>query len=291
MPRILTVQQLTTSKRLRRVIWHWTGGTYTPNTFDKAAYNLLVAHDTETSKASIVTGDHPLEAQIPKPVLESGAYAAHTSGTNSYSAGIAIAAMNKAVQKPLSYGLYPPTRQQLDVLVRATADICEHHDIEVAKHTVLNHSEVESVLGTKQHNKWDIDALPFIEGGATNVHNWMRAQVSSLLAAEHVEKYVPTAIVQITALNTVKAQCAGVIDNSSVYAPLPFITKTLQFKVLLARPDSVKVFGNLQFADLAVKRYSFSGDEPYVSIREVAQKFTFGLKWSNPKKTLALIVA
>ena len=138
---------------MKRVIWHWTAGGYTPNDTDRRHYHEIIDGNGE-----VVQGRHGIPTN--KPPLERGRYAAHTLNGNSNSIGIAVAAMRGAREVPFSAGPSPLTWPQIATMLEQTAKHCKHYGIEVSRETTLSHAEVERTLGIKQRAKWDIMWLP-----------------------------------------------------------------------------------------------------------------------------------
>lgn len=161
---------------MKRIIVHWTAGTYKFDALDKKSYHFSIDGD-----GVVHAGNFTPEAN---ENVGDGQYARHTRGTNQGSIGVSVCAMGGAVQKPLSYGKWPLKKLQWDALVRKVADLCKKYKIPVSKTTVLSHAEVQGTLGKPQLGKWDISVLPFDKStvGATAVGNKLRAEVSALLA-------------------------------------------------------------------------------------------------------------
>ena len=165
--------------KIVRVVVHWTAGTYTPTTFDRAHYHILV-----DGEGKLVRGI-PSIALNALPRAQPG-YAAHTRNCNSGSIGISLCAMGGAKEAPFDSGKYPITAMQWGTLVAAVADCCATYKIPVTPATVLSHAEVQGTLGIKQAGKWDISRLPFAPGpvGAGAVGDKLRADVLATLAGD-----------------------------------------------------------------------------------------------------------
>lgn len=161
---------------MKRIIAHWTAGTYTPNGIDKRHYHYIVDGD-----GIVHSGTFPISANE-KP--EKGKYAAHTLNCNTGSIGIAMACMAGAIEGK-EFGKYPMKRVQFDAMCMEIARLCKLYKIPVTPKTVLSHAEVEKNLGVKQRGKWDFTVLPFLSGakGATECGEYMRMQVRDYLAA------------------------------------------------------------------------------------------------------------
>ena len=158
---------------MKRIIWHWTAGAYTPSDLDRSHYHFVIDR-----AGKVHPGKWPVAANR-KPVK--GQYAAHTLNCNTGSIGVAVAAMAGAVERPFSFGDYPITPAQVDALVRLSRDLGREYSIPVTPQTMLSHAEVQPTLGIKQRGKWDIAWLPgmSIPGDPVAVGNKLRAMVAA----------------------------------------------------------------------------------------------------------------
>ena len=161
---------------MKRVIWHWTAGTHSPNATDKKSYHYLIAGD-----GTVTAGDFPVSANAGP--LVSGKYAAHTAKCNTGSIGVAVCAMAGAVERPFSKGRYPITPAQVEALATLTARLCREYGIPVTRQTTLSHAEVQPTLGIPQAGKWDIRYLPgmTMAGDPVTVGDTLRIKVERLL--------------------------------------------------------------------------------------------------------------
>lgn len=161
---------------MKRIIIHWTAGTYKFDALDKKSY-----HFTVDGNGVVHPGNFTPEANLN---IADGQYAKHTKGTNKDSIGISVACMGGATERPLNFGKWPLKKLQWDALVKKTAELCKKYKIPVTPKTVLSHAEVQKTLGNPQLGKWDISYLPFDKSvvGATAVGNLFRAQVAAALA-------------------------------------------------------------------------------------------------------------
>ncbi|MDB6177951.1 N-acetylmuramoyl-L-alanine amidase [Paracoccus sp. Z330] len=137
---------------MKRIIWHWTAGTHRASAVDRDHYHLLIEGD-----GKVVYGARPISANA-APL--SANYARHTASLNTDSIGIAVCAMDGAVQLPFDAGRYPITEEQLHQLVTETARLAKGYNIPVSRQTILSHAEVQPTLGVTQAGKWDIAWLP-----------------------------------------------------------------------------------------------------------------------------------
>lgn len=139
---------------MKRVIIHWTAGSYTASALDKEHYHFLIQGD-----GCVVRGSVPVNANVPP--LREGRYAAHTLNANSYSIGVSLCCMANATESPFNAGSYPMKEVQFKSAINVVAALCKHYNIPVTDKTVLTHAEVQPNLGIKQRGKWDITHLAF----------------------------------------------------------------------------------------------------------------------------------
>ena len=132
---------------LKRIVIHWSAGTYTVSSIDKEHYHFIIDKD-----GKVHCGDHKPEANLS---TSDGVYAAHTKGANAGAIGVAVAAMADA-KGPGDLGKYPITAAQFNGLIRELKELTRHYKIPVTPSTVLSHAEIEKTLGIKQAGKIDI---------------------------------------------------------------------------------------------------------------------------------------
>ena len=159
---------------MKRIIIHWTAGSYRPSGLDLTHYHRLIDGD-----GVVHVGRHPISANAGPGKLISGRYAAHTASCNTGSIGVAICAMSGATDAPLNPGKYPIKPLQVDTLVKLIVDLCDEYGIPITRETVLTHAEVQPTLGIRQAGKWDIRWLPGMAGigGAVEVGDIFRERV------------------------------------------------------------------------------------------------------------------
>lgn len=159
---------------LKRVVAHWTVGTYKANSVDRKHYHFIIEGD-----GNVVDGNHKPEANV-RPV--SGRYAPHVRSANTGSIGISMASMRGA-QSETNLGAYPFTETQFNAMCKKIAELCKRYDIAVSPMTVLSHAEVEPTLGIKQRGKWDFTVIPFMPKlrGHRACGNEMRRRVKAYL--------------------------------------------------------------------------------------------------------------
>lgn len=138
---------------MKRIIMHWTAGSYNVSSIDKQHYHFIIS-----GEGKVVNGDFPVSANEGK--LVPGKYAAHTLNCNTGSIGISMACMRDAIEGK-THGPDPMTELQHNVMCSFVARLCVAHNIKVTDKTVLSHAEVQPNLGIKQRGKWDFSVLPF----------------------------------------------------------------------------------------------------------------------------------
>lgn len=163
---------------MKRVILHWTAGSYTASNLDKEHYHFLVEGDLD-----VVRGKHPVTANNFVSGKNSDGYAAHTRNCNTGSVGVSMCAMAKAEEAPFNAGLFPLTEAQWQRAAEVVASLCKRYGIAVTDKTVLTHAEVQPNLGITQAGKWDITRLPWNSKvkGAKACGDDFRARVKALL--------------------------------------------------------------------------------------------------------------
>ena len=161
---------------MKRIIWHWTAGSYNASETDKEHYHMLVEGDED-----VIKGEFSIKAN--ERIMGEGTYAAHTLGTNTGSIGLSVCCMAGATESPYNPGKYPFKREQLLQLVNITAQLCARYKIPVGRTTTLSHAEVQPTLGIQQRGKWDYSRLPFEPSivGAVAVGDYIRKLVAAEL--------------------------------------------------------------------------------------------------------------
>lgn len=132
---------------MKRIIIHWSAGTYTVSAVDKEHYHFIIDKD-----GGVHRGDHTPEDNLS---TADGIYAAHTRGANAGAIGVAVAAMADA-KGPNDLGKYPITRPQFDKLIQEVIRLRKKYNIPVSRTTILSHAEVQKTLGIQQRGKIDI---------------------------------------------------------------------------------------------------------------------------------------
>ena len=156
---------------MKRIIIHWTGGTYQPSTVDFEHYHYLINGD-----GLIIKGKYKPEDNLN---CKDGQYAAHTEMGNTNSIGVALCGMKDYTEGGET--AFPLTSAQCVVGFKLIAELCQKYDINVTAKTVLTHYEFDCNRG-KPDRKIDIICLPpFPEINKYSIGNFIRYQVNSFI--------------------------------------------------------------------------------------------------------------
>ncbi len=117
---------------MKRIVIHWTAGTYYPSEYEKLHYHFLV------DKCGVVHSGKfkPEDNEICKPKK----YAMHTGGGNTGSIGVAICAMAGFKNKNC-VGNYPILKKQFESTMKLCAELANKYKINVTPQTVFTHYE------------------------------------------------------------------------------------------------------------------------------------------------------
>lgn len=142
---------------ITRVHWHWAASTYAVNWDVVKHYNGVF--DFEGNEYD---GGAPAQAQARYQPGHVGV--SHTWNANTGAIGLSCAAMAGATcdwgQGKVSQGKYPLTWEGIDAMLEKTVEYCRAFDIHPSPWTTITHCEVQTNIGIKQRNKWDIRVLP-----------------------------------------------------------------------------------------------------------------------------------
>lgn len=132
---------------MKRIIIHWTAGSWTPCQTDKNSYHFVV-----DGTGRVYSGKYKPEDNED---CSDGKYAKHTGGGNTGSIGIAVCAMYS--------DSYPITRPQIEALFKKCAELCKQYHIPITPQTVMTHYEFgKAHPNTTSKGKIDITKIaPF----------------------------------------------------------------------------------------------------------------------------------
>ena len=117
---------------MKRIIIHWTAGTYYPSEYEKEHYHFLVDKDGKVHKGKF--------APECNEVCRVGKYAAHTGGGNTGSIGVAICAMAGFKNKN-SAGNYPITKKQFESTMELCAQLSKQYSIDILPQNVMTRQQ------------------------------------------------------------------------------------------------------------------------------------------------------
>ncbi len=117
---------------MKKIIIHWTAGTYYPSAYDKQHYHFLVDKDGKTHLGKFKPEDNE--------ICTKGNYAAHTGGGNTGAIGVSMCAMAGFKNKQ-NTGKYPVTPKQFEACMKLCANLCKEYNIPITPTTVMTHYE------------------------------------------------------------------------------------------------------------------------------------------------------
>lgn len=143
---------------MKRIILHWTAGTYVLNNDEKARYHYLIEYDKQHNAANVRPGVYKPEDNLN---CYDGKYAAHTGGGNTGSIGIALCG-NAGFKCASNQGKYPLRRVQFEKMFKLAAELCKKYAIVPSPATVLTHYEFgKQNPKTESAGKIDINFIPY----------------------------------------------------------------------------------------------------------------------------------
>ena len=124
---------------MKRIIIHWSAGTYKPNSVELEHYHYLIGYEkNETEKAEVHFGKCRPEDNL--NCTNGSRYAAHTGGGNTGSIGVALCGMF-GFYDIRHIGNYPLKPVQMEVCYELCARLCIKDNIPISKETVMTHYE------------------------------------------------------------------------------------------------------------------------------------------------------
>ena len=117
---------------MKRIIIHWTAGTYTANDTDLEHYHYLI-----DGNGNVIKGKYKPEDNDNVTI---GHYAAHTGGGNTGSIGIAMCGMF-GFKNSKQVGAFPLTKVQCERCFFLIAELAHKYNININNETVMTHYE------------------------------------------------------------------------------------------------------------------------------------------------------
>lgn len=160
---------------MKRIILHWTAGTYAVSAGEKERYHYLIGYDELQRIAYVVEGNCKPEDNLN---CYDGKYAAHTGGGNTGSIGIALCG-NAGFKCASNQGKYPLKRLQFERMFKLAAELCKKYAIAISPATVLTHYEFgKQHPETDSAGKPDISFIPYEPNlAAHGVGDYIRGKV------------------------------------------------------------------------------------------------------------------
>lgn len=118
---------------LKRIIIHWTAGTYNVNTDVLNSYHYAV-----NNTGKIIACNHRPEDNID---CKDGNYAPHTGGGNTGSIGVAMCGMYVPNGFNVKSTKYPLTKIQCETTFQLVAELAKKYNILIKPETILTHYE------------------------------------------------------------------------------------------------------------------------------------------------------
>lgn len=161
---------------MKRIIIHWTAGSYQPNTTDYEHYHYLINGD-----GLVINGKYKPEDNLN---CYDGKYAAHTGGGNTGSIGVAMCGMLKySSLKGISSTKYPLKKTQCERCFKLIAELSKKYDIPITNQTVMTHYEFgQKNPKTSSFGKIDITVLPPYLISSDKVGDFIRSKARWYLA-------------------------------------------------------------------------------------------------------------
>ncbi|MGV3617954.1 MAG: N-acetylmuramoyl-L-alanine amidase [Fimbriimonas sp.] len=266
---------------IKRIIVHWTGGGPRPSELDREHYHFMVDQEGD-----VVGGNHSIASNVD---TSDGEYAAHTLNCNQGSVGVALCGMLNAREYPFEPGPYPITLDQWDKAAQVVAEICERYGIKPGSRTVLQHGEVQEILGITQRAKWDCCRLPWQP-------DWTHRQCGDDFR-RRVQQHLETSE---DAPIPIKASVMGIpttgilMDSQALVALRPLIRRGLfgevQDRIVgedapFAVEVMIPVSGDPTNPPVTLPFYNFSGIG-YVPARALANVLNAEVEWRSAPKEI-----
>jgi len=124
---------------MKRIIIHWTAGTYAPNSVELEHYHYLIGYEKLPSERGIIHLGK-CKPENNRDCTGGAPYAAHTGGGNTGSIGVAVCGM-LGFRDIRHIGNYPIKPVQMEVCYKLCAALCRKYDIPIGKSTVMTHYE------------------------------------------------------------------------------------------------------------------------------------------------------
>lgn len=155
---------------MKRIIIHWTAGSYTPCLIDKRSYHYLVDLNGIVHNGIYKPEDNEN--------CSDGKYAMHTGGGNTGSIGVALCGMYGFTSFK-NLGKYPLTKIQCESCFKLVADLAKKYNIPITPKTILTHYEF-GLKNPKTSSAGKIDLIhlpPYSDVITSKVGDFIRNKV------------------------------------------------------------------------------------------------------------------
>ncbi len=156
---------------MKRIIYHWSGGSYLPNEVDRAHYHYII-----DEKGNIHEGIYKPEDN---ENCNDNKYAAHTGGGNSFSIGIAFAGMC-GFNSRKNIGKYPLTKKQCEAGFELGAKLVKKYKLNIENPLVIqtHYGFGQRNPQTSSFGKIDIVYLPpYPEIKSEDIEKFIRKKI------------------------------------------------------------------------------------------------------------------
>ncbi len=137
---------------MKKIVLHWTAGTYYPTQYEKQFYHFLVDKDGKIYNGIYKPEDNETCAD--------GKYAAHTGGGNTGAIGVSLCSM-AGFKSSKAQGHYPITLIQFESCMNLCSLLAIKYNIEITPQTVMTHYEFgKTHPNSTSFGKIDITYLP-----------------------------------------------------------------------------------------------------------------------------------
>lgn len=137
---------------MKKIIIHWTAGTYIPNSVDLQHYHYLIDKYGRINNGIFKPEDNEN--------CYDGKYAAHTGGGNTGAIGVALCGMC-GFSSADKLGNYPINKIQCETVFNLIAKLAKKYNIKITPETIMTHYEFgQKNPKTTSLGKIDIVHLP-----------------------------------------------------------------------------------------------------------------------------------
>lgn len=160
-------------KKIKRIVLHWTGGTYKPNSVDLKHYHFLI-----DDKGKVFKGEFSVNSNFVCKEDEKGnpLYAAHCGGGNTGAIGIAFCGM-LGYKNFQDVGKYPLKKEQIEKGCEFIAKFCDKYFLNIS--SVQTHYEF-GLANPQTSSKGKIDIVylpPFPLFKANEIGDFLRSKI------------------------------------------------------------------------------------------------------------------